>query len=173
MLRTYWGWGKTRRRTHFELSESHLQDTLFSTNFNIYFVCLNFQVKHLFCWYILIEESLKANQLNTRIVPECLTVTIRSVVPGISPPVISPSRGQIPRNRAPLGQIPWDLALPARPPLGISPPPPSQRHISENILVFRPSYQEIWFGNLFDNGFARVRFRANVVWYFQKLELTT
>ena len=47
------------------------------------------------------------------------------------PPVISPPRGQIPR----------DLALPARPPLGIS-PPPSQRHISENILVFRPSYQE-------------------------------
>ena len=46
-------------------------------------------------------------------------------VPGISsPPVIS---------------------LPARPPLGISPSPPpslSQRHSSENILVFRPSYQE-------------------------------
>ena len=43
-----------------------------------------------------------------------------------------PSRGHIPR----------DLALPARSPLGSRPPPPfpSQRHISENILVFRPSY---------------------------------
>ena len=50
---------------------------------------------------------------------------------GFRPPVISPPRGQIPR----------DLALPARPPLGIS-PPQSQRHISENNLVFRPSYQE-------------------------------
>ena len=29
-------------------------------------------------------------------------------------------------SRPPRGQISWDLALPARPPLRISPPPPSQ-----------------------------------------------
>ena len=58
------------------------------------------------------------------------------------PPVISPPRGQIPRDLTPRGQIPRDLTLPAQPPLGISPPPPSQRHISENILVFKPSNQE-------------------------------
>ena len=75
-------------------------------------------------------------------------------VPGISPPVISPpgakSLGISPPGAKSLeisppgGQIPRDLALPARPPLGISHPPPplSQRHSSENILVFRPNYQE-------------------------------
>ena len=34
------------------------------------------------------------------------------------------------------------LALPARSPLRDLAPPPSQRHILENILVFRPSNQE-------------------------------
>ena len=56
-------------------------------------------------------------------------------VPGISPP---------PVILAPRGQITRDLTLPARPPLGISLPP--SRHSSENILVFRPSYQEsFWY----------------------------
>ena len=82
------------------------------------------------------------------------------------PPVISPSRGQIPR----------DLALPARPPLGISPPPPPNDTVQRIFLYLDLATQkasEIWFGNLFDNGFAWVRLGANVVWYFQKLELTS
>ena len=44
-----------------------------------------------------------------------------SGVPGISPPVISPPRDLAPPPR---GQIPRNLALPARSPLGISPHPP-------------------------------------------------
>ena len=58
---------------------------------------------------------------------------VESCVPRISPsPVISPPRGQIPRG----------LALPSRPPFRDLAPHPSQRHSSENILVFRPSCQE-------------------------------
>ena len=74
-------------------------------------------------------------------------------VPGISPP-----RSQIPR----------DLALPARPPLGISPPPlPRPNDTCQRIFLYldlaTKKASDIWFGNLFDNGFARVRLRANVV----------
>ena len=88
-------------------------------------------------------------------------------VPGISPPC----------NLAPRGQIPRDLALPARPPLGISPPLPPPNDTFQTIFLYldlaTTKASEIWFGNLFDNGFARVRLRANVIWYFQKLELTS
>ena len=63
---------------------------------------------------------------------------------GFRPTVISPPPGPNPwGSRPPGGQIPWDLAPPCAPPFrDLAPPPPSQRHISENILVFRPSYQE-------------------------------
>ena len=63
-----------------------------------------------------------------------------------APPVISPPRGQIPR----------DLALPARPPLGISPPPPNDtvQRIFLYLDLATKKASEIWFGNLFDNGFA-------------------
>ena len=64
-------------------------------------------------------------------------------VPGISPTPWSRPPGAKSLGISPRGKIHRDLTLPARPPLGISPPPPpSQGHISENILVFRPSYQE-------------------------------
>ena len=78
-------------------------------------------------------------------------------VPGISPPP--------PRDLAPRGQIPGDLALPARPPLGISPPPPNDtfQRIFLYLDLSTKKASEIWFGNLFDNGFVRVRLRANVV----------
>ena len=85
--------------------------------------------------------------------------------------------GQIPRDPAPPGQIPRDLALPARPPLGISPPSPPPNDTFKRIFLYldlvTKKASEIWFGNLSDNGFARVRLRANVVRYFQKLELTS
>ena len=70
---------------------------------------------------------------------QCPGVAWISFPRDLAPPPRAKSLGISP----PRGQIPRDLALPARPPLGISPPPPpSQRHISDNILVFRPSYQE-------------------------------
>ena len=74
-----------------------------------------------------------------------------------------------PRDIAPLrGQISRDLALPAHPPLGISPPRPNDtfQRIFLYLDLATKKASEIWFGNLFDNGFARVRLRANVVWYF-------
>ena len=106
---------------------------------------------------------------------------------GISPPVISPpgakSLGISPPGAKSLeisppgGQIPRDLALPARPPLGISHPPPSPNDTVQRIFLYldltTKKTSEIWFGNLFDNGFAQVRLGANVVWYFQKSELTS
>ena len=61
-------------------------------------------------------------------------------VPGISPPVISPPPGQIPR----------DLALPARPPLGISPPPRPNDTVQRIFLyldVATKKASEIWFVN--------------------------
>ena len=74
---------------------------------------------------------------------------------GFHPPVISPPRGQIPR----------DLALPARPPLRISSPRPNDtfQRIFLYLDLATKKASEIWFGNLFDDGFARVRLRANVV----------
>ena len=96
-------------------------------------------------------------------------------VPGISPPP--------PVILSPRGQIPRDLALPTRPPFGISPPPPPPppptppNNTVQRIFLYldlaTKKASEIWFGNLFDNGFARVRLGANVVWYFQKFELTS
>ena len=83
--------------------------------------------------------------------------------PGITLPVISPSLGQIPRDLAPLPERtprnPRNLALPARPPLGISPSPPNDT--VQGIFLYldaaTKTASEIWFGNLFDNEFARVR----------------
>ena len=99
-------------------------------------------------------------------------------VPGIYPPPWSRFPGAKPHriSPSPRGQIPRDLALPARPPLGMSPPPPLNDTFQRIFLYLdlaTKKSSEIWFGTLFDNGFARVRLRANVVWYFQKLELTS
>ena len=75
-----------------------------------------------------------------------------------------------PRDFAPRGQIPRDLALPARPPFRDLAPPPPPNNTFQRIFLYldlaTKKASEIWFGNLFDNGFARVRLRANVVWYF-------
>ena len=90
-------------------------------------------------------------------------------------PVSQGFRPPPPRDLAPRGQIPRDLALPARPPLGISPslppppppPPPPPNDTLQRIFMCldlaTKKASEIWFGNLFDNGFARVRLRANAV----------
>ena len=73
----------------------------------------------------------------------------------------------------PRGQIPRDLALPVRPQLGISPRPPLPNDTVQRIFLYLDLHvatkkaSEIWFGNLFDNGFTWVRLRANVVWYFK------
>ena len=70
-------------------------------------------------------------------------------VPGISlPRDITPP--------PPQGQIPRDLALPAHPPLGISPHPNDTfQRIFLYLDLATKKASEIWFGNLFDNGFAR------------------
>ena len=74
---------------------------------------------------------------------------------GFRPPVILPPRGQIPR----------DLALPALPPIRDPAPPPNVtvHRIFLYLDLATKKASEIWFGNLFDNGFARFRLRANVV----------
>ena len=80
-------------------------------------------------------------------------------VPGISPPrdLALPEAKSLGIS-PPRGQIPWDLALPARPPLGISPPPPPPNDTFQRIFLYldiaTKKASEIWFGNLFDNGFA-------------------
>ena len=66
----------------------------------------------------------------------------------------------------PRGQIPGDLALPARPPFwDLAPPRPNDtfQRIFLYLDLATKKASEIWFSNLFDNGFARVRLRANVV----------
>ena len=93
-------------------------------------------------------------------------------VPGISPP---PPRDLVPPGPNPQGSRPpyapsfWDLAPP--------PPPHPPNNTVQRIFLYldlaTKKASEIWFGNLFDNGFARVRLGANVVWYFQKFELTS
>ena len=93
-------------------------------------------------------------------------------------PVSQGFRPPPPWSRPPRGQIPRDLALTARLPLGISPPPPpSQRHISENILVFRSSYQESFWNMVWQFIWqwicASQTQSQSVVWYFQKLELAS
>ena len=118
----------------------------------------------------------------TRVLGICQCEQSGRVEPGV--PGISPPRNLAPPGAKSLGiwpfrgQIPRDLALPARPPLGISLPPPTPPNDTfQTIFLYldlaTKKASEIWFGNLFGNGFARVRLRANVVWYFQKLELTS
>ena len=66
-----------------------------------------------------------------------------SGVPGISPPRdLAPPRGQIPMDLAPRGPNPSGSCPPCAPPFRdlAAPPPPTTQ--LENILVFRPSYQE-------------------------------
>ena len=88
-------------------------------------------LSRVFCLIVLRFLHIFANISYTSVIFHCKAIE-ETGVPGISPPVISIPRGQIPR----------DLALPARPPLGISPPPPRPNDPLENIFVFRPSYQE-------------------------------
>ena len=88
-----------------------------------------------------------------------LQVQLNTGVPGISPsPRDLAPRGQIPRDLTPLGQIPRDLALPV--------PNDTFQRIFLYLDLATKKASEIWFGNLFGNGFAWVRLRANVLWYF-------
>ena len=74
--------------------------------------------------------------------------------PMISPPPGAKSLGISPSLRAPPFR---DLA----------PPPPPPNDTFQRIFLYldlaTKKVSEIWFGNLFDNGFARVRLRAKVV----------
>ena len=92
-----------------------------------------------------------------------------------SPPLDLAPGGEIPSDFAlPRGQIPGNLALPARPPFGSPPPLPQKSSYSRGYSCILDAatkcVSEILFGNLFDKRFAGVR--ANLDWYFKKLELT-
>ena len=90
-------------------------------------------------------------------------------VPGISSPPDRAHRGQILRDLAPWGQIPWGLRPPCAPSFrDLAPPPPNDtvQKIFLYLDLVTKKASEIWFGNLFGNGFAQVRLRANVVQHF-------
>ena len=77
-----------------------------------------------------------------------------------------------PRDIAPPGPNPKGSRPPCAPPFrDLAPPRPNDtfQRIFLYLDLATKNASEIWFGNLFDNGFARVRLRANAVWYFRKL----
>ena len=81
------------------------------------------------------------------------------------PPVILPPP-------PPQGPNPYGSRPPCAPPfrdLALPPPNVTVHRIFLYLDLATKKASEIWFGNLFDNGFARFRLRANVVWYFQKV----
>ena len=81
-----------------------------------------------------------------------------------------------PRDLAPSGAKSLGISPSALLPLEISPPPspsPPPNDTFQRIFLYldlaAKKASKTWFGNLFDNGFTRVRLRANGVWSFSKV----
>ena len=84
--------------------------------------------------------------------------------PPTPPSVISVSPGPNPWDHSPAGAKSLGISRSLRAPISGSRPHP--RHSSEKLFLYLDAAtkkaSEVWFGNLFDNGFARVRLRGNV-----------